>query len=258
MINKKMEYILREGSVLYGLCSMYPASGIIEGMCRGWDFVWIDGQHGEHSNNSLFYCAQAARALNIHYVIRAAGHDSGMLGLYADMAPSAIMIPMVSDALQAESIVKALRFPPVGERSYGGRLPIDLYGRDYYKNESPLIIAQIENERGLAQADEIASVEGIDALFFGPDDMKLSKNYDVNTRLIDNEFLIKAAETISRAAHNNNKYCGTVAILPNERTMLISMGYQLIVAGGDAGFLRAMSQDKLTEIQNEKITMHRS
>ena len=32
---------------------VYPAAGIIEGMCKGWDFVWLDGQHGQFDYASL-------------------------------------------------------------------------------------------------------------------------------------------------------------------------------------------------------------
>ena len=44
---------LKEGKVLMGFNSMYPAPGIIERIGGDWDFVWIDAQHGEHDYNSL-------------------------------------------------------------------------------------------------------------------------------------------------------------------------------------------------------------
>ncbi len=43
--NKLMDG-LRAGEPLLGLCNMYADPGVIEGMCPGWDFVWIDAQHG--------------------------------------------------------------------------------------------------------------------------------------------------------------------------------------------------------------------
>ena len=242
----------RDGGVLYGLCSTYPASGIIEGMCPGWDFVWIDGQHGEHTNESIFHCAQASRAAGVHCMIRVAGHETAMLSLCADMAPSAIMIPMVNSAQQAESIVQALRFPPRGIRSYGGRAVIDLYGRDYHNKANPLIVAQIETEYALEHVQEIAAVEGIDVLFFSPDDMKLSKNINVNTRLLDDDALVKGIKTVSDAARKNGKYCGIVAPGAPERSFCVDMGYQLIVVGGDSGFIRTLSALKLSEIRDEK------
>jgi 2-keto-3-deoxy-L-rhamnonate aldolase RhmA len=42
----KLFKALRNGETLLGVSNMYPAAGIIEGMCAGWDFVWIDCQHG--------------------------------------------------------------------------------------------------------------------------------------------------------------------------------------------------------------------
>ena len=56
---------LKEGAQLLGLATMYPASGIIEGMCKGWDFVWIDMQHGQYDFNSTLLACQAARGVGV-------------------------------------------------------------------------------------------------------------------------------------------------------------------------------------------------
>ena len=72
-------------------------------------------------------------------------------------------------------MASAARFAPLGSRSFGGRRIIDLYGRDYVHiaNQRQLLIAQIETPQAVQCAEQIAAVDGIDILFFGPDDIRV-------------------------------------------------------------------------------------
>ncbi len=144
---------LQDGQRLLGVANAYPATGIIEGMCKGWDVVWIDGQHGQMGYDAALSAIRAAAACGIESIFRVPGHDQSMLGAYADLAPSGLMIPMVNTVAQAQAIAAALQFAPKGIRSYGGRRPIDLHGRDYYKT-SPFVIAQIETVEAVQNANE--------------------------------------------------------------------------------------------------------
>ena len=121
---------LRAGETLLGLCNALPAPGIIEVFHKGWDFIWIDGQHGSFGYESLYNAVVMSQLHNIETLLRVPGHDAGILGPMADLSPSALMIPIVNTVDQAKAIVSALTFPPKGTRSYGGRRPIDLYGRE--------------------------------------------------------------------------------------------------------------------------------
>lgn len=247
-MKKTMYEELKDGSVLFGLGSNYPAPGIVEAMCPSWDFVWIDGQHGQHTYDSVLGCMQAARALGINSVIRVPGHDGFLIGRYLDLAPSAIMLPMVNNCEEAEEIIKHAQFPPKGQRSYGGRTAIDLSGREFH-NEKTIIIAQIETETGLNHLDGIAAIDGIDVLFFGPDDMKLSLGIPINAKVYEDNLLLNAARKVAAAARKADKFCGAVATDEKTRSLLIDMGYQVIVAGADSGFIRLPSQQLINAIR---------
>ena len=132
---------LRAGQILLGLCNMYPASGIIESMALGWDFIWIDAQH---TTASALHAIQTAESHGLGTLLRVPGHEYGILGPFADLNPSAVMVPMIDTADDARRIVDALRFPPLGKRSYGGRRAIDVGGRDYFRETELLVVAQIE------------------------------------------------------------------------------------------------------------------
>jgi len=240
---------LRNGEVVLGLNNMYPAPGIIEGMCKGWDFVWIDGQHGEMSYDAILHAMHAAGATGIDTLIRVPGHENGILGPFADLSPSAIMVPMVDNAAQAQQIVQGLRFPPVGNRSYGGRRVIDLHGRDYFHEQEILVVAQVETLDAVKNAEEIINTDGVDCLFFGPDDMKVRMGLPINTAVNESPELQAAMKSTAEAAKAAGKFAGCVGATPESLQVAIDLGYQLMVGGGDIGFLRVAAADKLQALR---------
>jgi len=240
---------LRAGGTVVGLFQTYPAPGIIEGMCRGWDFVWVDGQHGEFSYDSILHAVQAASATGVESLIRTPGHEPGMLGLYADLGPAAVMVPMVENRTQAEAIVSALRFPPLGNRSYGGRRVVDLDGREYYRERELMVLAQIETPESVENAADIIGTEGIDALFFGPDDMKCRMGLPIDTPLVESEQLMEALRETGRAATAAGRICGGIATSSELARVYLDAGCRLLVSGADIVFLREGAARALTMIR---------
>ena len=241
---------LKEGQVLLGVSHSYPAAGIIEGMCRGWDVVWIDVQHGEHSYDSVEHTQRAAEVMGIDTLLRVPTHDPLAIVRYADLAPSAIMVPMVDHEDQAKQIATALCFPPLGNRSYGGRRTVDLHGRNYHTEPGPLVVAQIESIEAAEAASQIARVEGIDMLFFGPDDMKLRMGIPVETPPADDPRLLDAMRATAEAARQSGKFVGTTGATPETIQTYAAMGYQLLIGGGDFFFLHAAAAQTLDELRS--------
>lgn len=93
--------------------------------------------------------------------------DSGAYG---------IIVPMVNTKAEAEAVVEAARYHPLGDRSIGGQLHAANFEADsatYYAkaNENILVLVMIEHARGVENADEILSVPGIDGCYVGPNDL---------------------------------------------------------------------------------------
>jgi 4-hydroxy-2-oxoheptanedioate aldolase len=240
---------LQAGETILGLSNSYPAAGIIEVMCPGWDMVWIDSQHGQHDYNSLLAAIRAADLLGVSTLVRVSTHDPLLLGTYADMDPDALMVPMVETPEQAESIARALRFAPRGNRSYGGRRVIDMHGRNYYQEYKPLIFAQIETLESVDNAEAIAAVEGIDLLFFGPDDMKTRMGIPIDTAPIEHPELREAMRRTAEIARAAGKFAGTVAATPPAVKACHEMGYQVLMCGGDVTLFRLHAPQRLADMK---------
>lgn len=241
---------IQGGQILIGLGMMYPAPGIIEGMCNGWDFVWVDAQHGQITYETVLHAMRTAQAVDIESVLRVPSIERGTLGVFADVMPSAIMAPMVNNAADAKNSVAGLRFPPLGQRSYGSRRTVDLHGREYLIEHKMMLIAQIETPEGVDQAEQIIGTEGVDMLFFGPDDMKVRMNIPINAPPTEHAKLRAAMERTAQIARAAGKSSGTIASSPKMAKMAIDMGYQLLVGGNDAGFLETASAHRLAELRD--------
>jgi 2-keto-3-deoxy-L-rhamnonate aldolase RhmA len=241
---------LRQGKTMLGVCNMYPAAGIIEGMGKGWDFVWIDGQHGQLGYDAIANAVRAADLIGVDSLVRVPDQSRGVLGMVADLKPSAIMVPMTETAEQARHIVEAVRFPPLGKRSFGGRRVIDLGGREYLRGQEILLVLQIETLAGLEAVEQVAGVDGFECLFFGPDDMKMQLGLPVDTAVEQSKELREAMSRIARAAAKAGKICGCVAGNLESLKTAVSLGYRFLVGGADSGFLRAAAGQTLTQFRS--------
>jgi 4-hydroxy-2-oxoheptanedioate aldolase len=79
---------------------------------------------------------------------------------------------------EAEDLVQAAKFPPVGKRGFGSPYSAKQFGPtitglEYLNgaNENTLTMVQIETKEALEAVDEIAAVKGVDVLFVGPFDL---------------------------------------------------------------------------------------
>jgi 4-hydroxy-2-oxoheptanedioate aldolase len=230
--------MLDAGQPLLGLSIMYPSPGVIERIGPEWDWIWIDGQHGEMGYEQVFGLVRACDLIARPAVVRVAGHEFGPIGKALDMGAAAVIAPCVDTPDQARLVVDAAKFPPLGRRSYGGRRPIDFQGRGYSDtaNTDTLLIAQIESPQAIENVDAIAATPGVDALFLGPDDLMLRRGFSM-TSPKSKETLGKDMETVAAACRRHNKVGVMVGVGEEMLRLCLSMGFGMIAGGGDVMFL---------------------
>lgn len=242
---------LENGEVALGIGLMYPNPSCIESMGKGWDWVWIDGQHGQHDYMTNLHSVQIAELAGLASITRVPGNNSECIGRVLDTGTQGIMVPLVNTPEQARASVDAAKFPPLGQRSYGGRRVIDRDSRSYCRlaNEHVLLVVQIETVEAISKARDIAQVEGVDALFFGPDDMKMRMGIPIDTPIEESGQLLEAMGEMAQAALSAGKIAGCIAPTASPLKRATQLGYQLIVGGTDVGFLRNGSATKCEELR---------
>jgi 4-hydroxy-2-oxoheptanedioate aldolase len=240
---KSLKEQLTSGAPQLGLCIMYPSPGVVERIGGEWDWVWIDGQHGELGYDDILGLVRACDLVGTPAMVRVPGHEAGPIGKVLDTGAAGVIVPCVDTPEQAQAIVKAAKFPPLGNRSYGGRRPIDLHGRAFSAtaNDDTLLVVQIESPEAVKNADAIASVPGVDALFLGPDDIMLRRGYAMDQPR-SRETLMPDMEAVATACQRHGKYATMVGFNAEMLQLCLELRYNLIAAGGDVAFLANSSR----------------
>lgn len=145
----------------------------------GFDFCWIDGEHGELDRKTAMLHLMALKGTDCAPLFRVAACDHTEIKKVIDYAPAGIIIPMIMDDKDAEYAVQACRYPLAGNRGCGPRRG-HAYGtmdmKEYYENakREPLVILQIEHIEAYRNLDKILAVPGVDSILIGPYDLSLS------------------------------------------------------------------------------------
>lgn len=163
----------------------------------GYDWLLIDGEHAPNDVRSILAQLQAVAPYDSHSVVRPVIGDAALIKQILDAGAQTLLIPMVDTAQQAGDMVRAMRYPPNGVRGVGSALARSSRWNqvtNYLKeaDEQMCLLAQVETVAGLRNLDDIAAVDGVDGVFFGPADLSASMGHlghpdhqDVQDALLD-------------------------------------------------------------------------
>ena len=180
MPRNTFKHAIAKGELQIGLwCSLCSPVAIEVVSHSGYDWLLLDTEHSPNDVPDILAQLQAAQAgtASLH---RAAGLERHG----ADQALSRHRRADAADAVRAErrrrrsARSSATRYPPKGVRGITDSGRASRYGRvkDYLKNASSEIclLVQVETREALKQIEAIASVDGVDGVFIGPDDLSAS------------------------------------------------------------------------------------
>jgi 2-keto-3-deoxy-L-rhamnonate aldolase RhmA len=133
----------------------------------------------EHSTMPLDVAASlcaTAGDLGLFPFVRVQEREYGALGRLLDSGAQGIIAPRVDTAAEAAAIARACRFAPRGQRSQlatvplAGMRPTPAATLNPALDGATVVQILIETPAGVANADEIAAVDGVDMLAFGAND----------------------------------------------------------------------------------------
>ena len=205
----------------------------------GYDWLLIDGEHAPNTATTLLAQLQAVTPFPVEPIARVPLGEPVAIKQYLDLGYRTLLVPMVDSADQARAIVSATRFPPLGTRGVASATSrASGFGADSrYLAEAHLkvtLIVQIESGAALDAIDEIAAVEGVDALFIGPGDLAASLGHLGNAQHSDVQAAISRAKAaIDRAG----KPAGIFALSAEDAKRRIAEGFRFVSVGTDIGIL---------------------
>jgi len=225
-----------------------PRSTEVAAMC-GFDCVWLDMEHVPTDWHAMENQVRSAKIYDVDALVRVAKgcYSDYVQPLEADAA--GIMVPHVMSLSEAEKIVWQTRFHPKGRRPVdggnqdGAYTMIDIH--DYMKtaNRERFVVVQIEDPEPLNELDEIAGLDGIDMLFFGPADFSqgIGAPGEWSHPLIQ-----ETRRRIADVARAKGKFAGTTGS-PANLQELVDMGYRFVSVGADvvglANYFRQLVAD---------------
>ncbi|MEI4271126.1 aldolase/citrate lyase family protein [Klenkia sp. LSe6-5] len=198
----------------------------------GFDYVGLDVQHGAPSAESVPGLVTAVLPWSAP-LVRVSSNDAAEIGQVLDAGALGVIVPMVETAEEARAAVAACRYPPTGGRSFGPARARLLHGADYATRADELVLClpMIETARGLANADEILGVPGVDGVYVGPADLSLGLGL---RPLLDQDAAVftDALTTITAAARRHGVAAGVHASAALAATRQ-EQGFTMITVGID-------------------------
>lgn len=226
------------------LCSPYAAE-----ICAtaGFDWLLFDGEHSPNDLRSLLAQLQAVAPYRSHPIVRPVHGEIALIKQYLDIGAQTLLIPMVDTAEQAQALVAAMRYPPLGRRGVGAAvarasrwgLDADYIARAH---EEICLIVQIETPTAVENIEAICAVDGVDAAFVGPADLTASLGHGADQSHPQVQALVEQA--IRRIAATG-KAAGTLCGDLETAQRYFSYGCRFVGIGNDvkllAGAVRSLA-----------------
>lgn len=243
MTGMRLAARLDAGETVFTAWSSLPDALVAEALAAtAMDAVTLDMQHGGHHEDSVLRALAAIIAAGKPGLVRIPVGRFDMASRALDFGAEAVIAPMVNTLADAHAFAAAMKYPPVGQRSWGPGFAMsrlrDADARDWMRrsNAQTLALAMIETREALAIVDDILAVPGIDGVLVGPSDFSIAWT---NGETVDPslEGMMEAIGHIAARARSAGKHAAIYVVDPALVGRFVGMGYRLVALGGESRYM---------------------
>ncbi len=216
---------------------------------EAFDAVVLDMQHGAIDFTGAARAILSVALAGKPAIARVPIGEFALASRLLDVGASGILAPMINSGDDARRLVEFVKFPPLGQRSWGPRVALSLSGLEapaYFKaaNAMTQAIAMIETRDALDALDDILRVQGIDGVFVGPSDLSiaLSDGRGVEPR---GAAVMSEARRVAERAKAHGKYAAMFCFDGADARAMQALGYRLCTISSDQNLLRAAARSEL-------------
>lgn len=208
----------------------------------GSEFVFLDMEHSGIGIDAMKRLLRYCEAANLPTVVRPPSRATHHIARVLDIGAGGLILPMMPNAEEARRIVNDMKYVPTGSRGVALGIAHDRYTTGAVTdklaaaNADTACVALIETAEGVNNVDEIAAVDGVDALWLGHFDLSCSLGIPGQFEHPD---FVAATDRIVAAAKRQNKPLGRVVNTPDEGASFYRQGFSLICYSGDVWLLQA-------------------
>jgi 2-keto-3-deoxy-L-rhamnonate aldolase RhmA len=208
----------------------------------GFDTLYVDVEHSSLSLETTGQICMAALEAGIAPFVRVPANTPAYISRVLDGGALGVIAPHIGSAQEARAVVKAAKYPPLGERSNAGALP-QLKFRSFPAveanaalNEATMVVVQCESAATLVKANEIIAVEGVDMVLIGLNDLLADWGIP---GAYDDPRVREAYAKVIAACRKRGKHCGVggLATRPDLAAEFVRMGARYVSTGTDLAFL---------------------
>ena len=209
----------------------------------GFDWILIDMEHYPNEVPLLAGQLQALTGGTATPIVRPPWNDPVWVKRVLDQGVFSLLFPMIQSAEEAEQAVSSTRYPPKGIRGVSYNHRGNRFGRvtDYLDRveDEICVLVQIETRKALSNVEAIASVDGVDGVFFGPADLSCDMGYpgqlghpDVSAAILDGHEKVRKI----------GKPTGILTGIEKDAKMFIEAGMSFVAVGSDLALLARGSE----------------
>jgi 4-hydroxy-2-oxoheptanedioate aldolase len=149
---------------------------------------------------------------------------------------------MVNTRAEAEALVRAAKYPPMGSRSWGGYTALQASGlapSEYLReaNRMTMVFSMVETVEALENVEEIAATPGLDGLFVGPSDLSITLSRGAGIDKLGKETLA-AMGKVAEAARKNGLVAGAFGGSAEVIKAYMGLGFTFLAAAVDVDLLQ--------------------
>jgi len=217
------------------------------------DAVVMDLQHGSIDFAAALQAVPLIAAAGKPALVRVPVGDFASASRFLDAGISGVIAPMINTIADAQRFASFMKFPPIGQRSWGayGALSLScLDPSDYLRRANDLTVsfAMVETREALAALDDILAVPGIDGVFIGPSDLSIALSGGKGVDPVSAE-VEKALDHVLARVQAAGKIAAIYAASGARAGELARKGFNMVSIGSDIAMLRAGAQASLAAAQ---------
>ncbi len=257
-LKNQVKQKLRSGQSVIGSWINLPCLETVEIMARmDFDFLVVDEEHTSLNFETIQKMAMVMEGYGKPPYIRVSENDPGIIKKALDAGYYGIIVPMINSKKEAQKAVESVFYPPQGKRgvglsrAQGYGTEFEVYKKWYEKNIS--LVAQIEHVQGIANLEDILSIDELDATMIGPYDLSASLGHPGE---FQRQEVKKELEKYERISKKMQKPYGQHIVQLDHRVVTdkVKKGYQFLAYGIDELFFARSCQQELNLIkQNVSI-----
>lgn len=220
--------------------------------CSGHHAVWVDLEHSTMPIDTAALICAAALDLGLAPFVRIPEREYGVIGRLLDGGVLGIIAPRVETAEQAQDIVAACRFPPLGHRSAIAtlahvdfkKMPPEQFNAAL--NRATVVKILLESPRGIENLEAIAALPGVDIVGIGTNDLTAEMGVAGQFRHPD---VRKAHESAIAACRRAQKplAIGGIGDIAYSAELIRLGAAPLMFTGIDTDLLLAATRDRVSQ-----------